>query len=123
MFYPMKPKHAALWDCKVLKMHHSAIWGGGGGHLVLKGKFPQTTMWTGWVESNFTNPTVKYWANLDNPFKRTNYAKFCMSPSLDGTLPESVISQENKSPLTLYIEFHNFFIFLDINSPVDQVQS
>ena len=25
----------------------------------LKGKFPQTTMWIGWVESNFTNPTVK----------------------------------------------------------------
>ena len=28
-----------------------------------------------------------------------------MSPSLDGTLPESVISHENNSPLTLYIEF------------------
>ena len=46
-----------------------------------------------------------------------------MSPSLDGTLPESVISQENNTPLTLYIEFHNFFVFLDINSPVDQVHS
>ena len=46
-----------------------------------------------------------------------------MSPSLDGTMPESVISQENNSPLTLYIEFHNFYFFLDINSPVDQVQS
>ena len=44
-----------------------------------------------------------------------------MSPSLDGTMPESVISQENNSPLTLYIEFHNFYVFLDINSPVDQV--
>ena len=74
----------------------------------LKGKFPQTTMWIGWVESNFRNPTVKFWAKLDNLFKRTNYTKFCMSPSLDGTLPESVISQENDSPLTLYIEFHNF---------------
>ena len=31
-----------------------------------------------------------------------------MSPSLHGTMPESVISQENNSPLTLYIEFHNF---------------
>ena len=53
---------------------------------------------------------------------------FCMSPSQDGTMPESVISQENNSPMTLYIEFHNFFFFfffspLDINSPVDQVQS
>ena len=49
---------------------------------------------------------------------------FCMSPSLDGTMPESVISQENNSPLTLYmyIEFQQKKI-LDINSPVDQIQS
>ena len=77
--------------------------------LNLKGKFPQTTMWIGWVESNFRNPTVKCWANVDNPFKKTNYAKFCIkSPSLDSTLPESVISQENNSPLTLYIEYQDF---------------
>ena len=38
--------------------------------------------------------------------------KFCMSPSLDGTMPESVISQENNSLLTLYIEFQFFFFFL-----------
>ena len=56
----------------------------------LKGKFPQTIIWIGWVESHFRNPTVKFWANFDNPFKRTNYAKFCMSPSLDRTLPEYV---------------------------------
>ena len=74
----------------------------------LKGKLPQTTMWIGWVESNFRNPIVKFWANLDNQFKRTKYAKFCMSPSLDGTMPESVISQENNSPLTLHVEFQNF---------------
>ena len=73
----------------------------------LKGKFFQTTMWIGWVESNFTNPTVKVWADLDNPFKRSDYAKLCMSPSLDGTLPEYMISQEDNSPLTLYIDFHN----------------
>ena len=48
----------------------------------LKGKFPQTTMWIGWAESNFRNPTVKFWANLDNPFTRTNYAKFCMHVAL-----------------------------------------
>ena len=47
-------------------------------------------MWIGWVESNFTNPTVKVWADLDNPFKRSNYAKLYMSPSLDGTLPEQL---------------------------------
>ena len=72
--------------------------------------FPQTTMWIGWIESNFTNPTVKVWADLDNPFKRSDYAKLCMSPSLDGTLPEYVISQEDNSPLTLYIDFHNFVL-------------
>ena len=59
--------------------------------LFLKGKFAHT-MWIGWVESNFTNPTVKVWADLDNPFKRSDYAKLCMSPSLGGTLPEYVIS-------------------------------
>ena len=65
----------------------------------LKGKFPQTTMWIGWVESNFTNPTVKVWGDLDNPFKRSDYAKLC----------------------TYF--FHNFQFFLDINSPFDQVHS
>ena len=67
-------------------------------------------MWIGWVESNFRNPSIKVWAELDNPFKRNDYTKFCMSPSLDGILPEYVISQEDNSPLTLYIDFHNFFI-------------
>ena len=75
-------------------------------------------MWTGWVESNFTNPTVKVWADLDNPFERSDYAKVSMSPSLDGTLPEYVISQEDNPPLTLYIVFHLFFSFLDINTVV-----
>ena len=43
-------------------------------------------------------------------------AMFCMSPSLEGNMPESVISQENKSPFTLYIEFHNvkFFSWISI---------
>ena len=90
---------------------------------VFKGEFPQTTMWIGWAESNFTNPSVKVWADLDNPFKRSDYAKLCMSPSLDGTLPEYVVSQEDNSPLTLYIDFHNAWFFLDINSPFDQVHS
>ena len=89
----------------------------------LKGKFPQTTMWIGWVESNFRNPSVKVSADLDNPFKRNDYTKLRMSPSLAGILPEYVISQEDNSPLTLYIDFHNFQFFLDINSPFDQVQS
>ena len=89
------------------------VWGGGGGEYIfkLKGKFPQTTMWIGWVESNFTNPTVKLWADLDNPFKRSDYGKLCMSPSLDGTLPEYMISQEDNSPLTLYIEFFKIVNF------------
>ena len=70
--------------------------------------FPQTTMWIGWVESNFTNPTVTVLADFDNPFKRSDYANLWWSPSVDGTLPEYVISQEDNSPLTLYIDFHNF---------------
>ena len=81
----------------------------------LKGKFPQTTMWIGWVESNFRNPSVEVWADLDNPFKRSDYTKLRMSPSLDVILPGFVISQEDNSPLTLYIDFHNFQFFLDIN--------
>ena len=81
-------------------------------------------LFLGWVESNFTNPTVKVWVDLDNPFKRSDYAKLCVSPSLDGTLPESVISQEDNPPLTLYIDFHNSFIyFLDINRRFNQVHS
>ena len=35
----------------------------------------QTTMWIGWVESTFTNPTVKVWADLDNPFKEKGLCK------------------------------------------------
>ena len=35
---------------------------------------------------------------MDNPSKRSDNAKLCMSPSLDGTRPEYVISQE-KTPL------------------------
>ena len=78
-----------------------------------------------WVSrKQFYNPTVKDWADLDNPFKRSDYAKLCMSPALDGTLPEYVISQEDNSPLTLYIDFSQFSIFLGyINSPFDQVDS
>ena len=46
-----------------------------------------------------------------------------MSPSLDKIMPESGMSQENNSPLTLYIEFHNVYFFLGyMYSPVDEVQ-
>ena len=33
------------------------------------------------------------------------------------------VSHEDNSPLILYIDFHNFQIFLDINSPFDPVHS
>ena len=46
-----------------------------------------------------------------------------MSPSLDGTLPEYVISQEDNYPSTLYINFDSFIFFLDINNSFDQVHS
>ena len=61
-------------------------------------------MWIGWVESNVRNPSVKVLEDLDNPFKRIDDAKLCMSPSLNGTLPEYVISQEDNFPLTLYTD-------------------
>ena len=90
--------------------------------IFLKGKFPQTTMWIGWVESNFTNPTVRVWSDLDNPFKRSEKCKV-VRPLWMEPLPEYVRSQEDNSPFTLYIDFHFFFSFLDINSPFDQVHS
>ena len=43
----------------------------------VKGEVSPTTMWIGWVQSNFRNPTVKLSANLDNPFKSH---KFCLTP-------------------------------------------
>ena len=48
---------------------------------------------------------------------------FFKSPSLDGTLPESVIPQENNFLLNLHINFQNVYFFLGIDSPVEQVQS
>ena len=46
-----------------------------------------------------------------------------MSPSRDGTLPEYVISLEENSLLTLYIDFQIIYFVLDINSLFDQVHS
>ena len=48
---------------------------------------------------------------MDNPFKRSDYAKLCMSPSLDGTLPDYVISQEDNSPLTFVHRLTLYTIF------------
>ena len=77
----------------------------------LKGKFPQTTMWIGWVESKFTNPTVKVWADFDNPFKRSDYAKLCMSPSLYGTLPELCDITRGQLSIDFVHRFSQFFVF------------
>ena len=65
-----------IWKSKVRFLHHmfSPF------TFCLKGKFPQTTMWIGRVESNFRNPTVKVWADFDNPFKRSDYAKLLCRP-------------------------------------------
>ena len=49
--------------------------------------------------------------------------QFYMSPSLDGTLPESVTVQENNSLLTLYIDFLFLFFFLNINTLINKFQS
>ena len=70
-----------------------------------------------WVNrKQFYKPRqLKVWAELDNPFKRSDYAKLCMSPSLDGTLPEYVISQEDNSPLTnRFSHFFSSFSWLSI---------
>ena len=48
------------------------------------------------------------WVSRKQFYKPNSNAKLCMLPSLDGTLPEYVISQEDNSPLTLYIDFHSF---------------
>ena len=87
----------------------------------LKGKFPQTILWIGWVESNFRNPTVNFWANLDNPFKSSNYGKFCMSPSLDGT--RICDTPREQFSIDFVHRFSQFLFFLGINCPADQVQS
>ena len=49
---------------------------------------------------------------MDNPFKRSDYAKLCMSPSLDGTLSEYVISQEHNFPLTFNFSWISIVIFI-----------
>ena len=65
-------------------------------HYLKRWSFPKQPRGLGAVElNNFRNPTVKFGSNFVYQLKRTNYAKFCMSPSLDETLPESVIPQEN----------------------------
>ena len=58
---------------------------------------------------------------MDILFKKTNYAKFCMSPSLDETIPESVISREKQLSIDFVHRISIFYIFFlgYINSPVD----
>ena len=50
------------YTCTLFTLHNFCI----ALNQCIKGelKFPQTTMWIGWVESNFTNPTVKVWADI-----------------------------------------------------------
>ena len=81
----------------------------------LKGEVsPNTHMWIGWVESNFINQTVKVWADLDNPFKQTVIMQSCVCRPLWIELCQNMCnaSQEDNSPLTLYIDFHHLFFFL-----------
>ena len=79
--------------------------------LNLKGKFPQTTMWIGWVESNFTNPTVKVWADLDNPFIKEWTCKVVHVALSGWKLCQNMwYHKRDNSPLTLYIyRFSQFF--------------
>ena len=55
-----------IWDGKLV------VWGGGGGGV---GDYfaPQTTMCIGWIENNFGNSTVQFWANIDNQLLKVVY--------------------------------------------------
>ena len=88
----------------------------------LKGKFPQTTMWVGWVESKFRNPTVKFWANFDNPFKRTNCAKFCMSPSLERNYARICDITRGQLAIDFVHRISRFFFFLSWISIVQLIK-
>ena len=55
-------------------------------------------------------------------FPQTTFNSLCR-PLQTVTLPESVIPQENNSPLTLYINLHNSLFFLNIKRPIDQVHA
>ena len=68
------------------------LWKQWGFSYQLKGKFPQI-MWIVWMKSNFRNPTVKVWANLDTVYANIfayryfrefglNFCKFLVHKSL-----------------------------------------
>ena len=77
--------------------------------------------------SNFTGPNSnrlsRFGSNL--PFNENVIMQTCVCrPLWSGTQPEYVISQEDNSPFTLYIDFRAYFNFSwNINSPFDQVHS
>ena len=70
-------------------------------------------MWIGRVESNFRNPSVKVWADLDWIHLREVIMQsyVCRPPWME--LCQNVISQEDNSSSTLYIDFEIFKKFLE----------
>ena len=81
--------------------------------LGLKGKFPQTTTWIGWVESNFRNPSVKVWADLDNPFKRIDYKCKVVYVALSGWNSARICDiTRGQLSIDFVQRFSQFFIFL-----------
>ena len=70
-----------------------------------------------WVSrKQFTNPTVKVWADLDNPLKRSDYAKLCMSPSSGWNSARICdITRGQLSIDFVHVDFHNFLFFVGIS--------
>ena len=66
-----------------------------GWNWLLKGKFPQTTMWIGWVESNFTNPTVKFEQIWIIHLKRRSHYSDNQSPTNDNRRPSTTNYRPN----------------------------
>ena len=48
---------------------------------------------------------------MDNPFKKRDYAKLCMPPLWDELCQICDNTRGHYSPLTLYIDFSQFFNF------------
>ena len=132
-----------IWSCECIRFLGNTNWGSivnmcNGkvclfwyctlfyGSMDLKGKFPQTTMRIGWVESNFTNPKVKVWADLDNPFKRSDYGKVvyvALSGWNSARICDITRGQLSIDFVHRFFFFRFFFLGGDINSPFDQVHS
>ena len=81
------------WNYHLGEVESRPGWKSNQRYFILKLRFPkkQCAIGLGGWKAILETQQNSFWAKFDNPFKRTNYAKFLVSPSLDGTLPESVV--------------------------------